>query len=395
MHRWERRLADAAHALSNCGKTYFEPELFRRNVNQFLTVSRTVTFLIAKDKAAIPDYDNWHANAIGKYWSGDPVMKWAKDSRNFIEKEGDLDLYSSLSVSLVYSYFAEDDISIEVGRAELVGAGIKTLMRTAEKNLPTGIADGSAVKIERRWVANTLPDRELFQALIYVYSRYYKACAALATYLGGQLSKDVPNAEEMNEGDVSGRRASFVKFSDKDSYSVKSYRIARDPSIQKPAWLKDFDIKRDTFDIYCEMAEQTFKQFGNHLAMAFLFSDEGKVIQHVGLAPADQVDKFLFWRRLAEQVTYLRAESVIFISESWLRKNPGLSTPIRNAEIVGETLQVYQVKRNGDVRIRGWSILRENDEVKLDLDEEGQLDHLPNFFVPVREAFARIHVRPA
>src|SRR5450830_1948767 len=118
MHRWERRLGDAAHALENCRKTYFEPELFRRNVNHFLTLIRTVTFLIAKDKASIPNYDQWLSKSIGKYWSGDEVMLWAKESRNVIEKEGDLEMFSSLSVALVYSYFAKNDVSVQISREE-------------------------------------------------------------------------------------------------------------------------------------------------------------------------------------------------------------------------------------------------------------------------------------
>lgn len=393
MHRWERRLADAAHALTNCGATYFEPELFRRNVNHFLTTARTITFLIAKDKATIPDYERWISNEVGKYWSGDTVMKWAKDSRNFIEKEGDLDLYSSLSVSLIYSYFEKNDLSIEVGRTELVRGSIKTLMSIAEKSLPPGISDASAVKIDRRWVANTLPDYELFQALIYVYNRYYKACETLSTYLKGKLSENIPTADEMAEPNLNGLRCRYVKFSDRDSYTLKSHRVERDRSQTRPSWLSEIDMKRSKFDIYTEMARNTFIQFGNHVSMIFLFSNENKVLKHLCFAPADQVDKFIFCRNLAEQVIYLRAESLIFIAEAWLRKNGSVSVPMRNLEIVGEALQVYEINRNGKAKIKSWKIVRDNENVSLDLDEEAELDAsaIPNFLIPINDAFARVH----
>ena len=34
---WERRLADLAQALANCAASYFDPDMFRRNLNHFLT----------------------------------------------------------------------------------------------------------------------------------------------------------------------------------------------------------------------------------------------------------------------------------------------------------------------------------------------------------------------
>ncbi|MBK1889972.1 hypothetical protein Undi14_07970 [Undibacterium sp. 14-3-2] len=402
MYKWERRLSDAAYALTNCASTYFEPELFRRNVNQFLTVSRTVTFLIAKDKASIPEFDKWHDENIVKYWGGDSVMKWAKDSRNFIEKEGDLELYSSLSVSLIYSYFSEEDISLELGSAEFLSAGVKKLIRVAEKHLPNSISYASAVKIDRRWVANTLPDHELFQALIYVYSRIYTACEKLAAYLGGRLSKEVPSSDMLGEVDVNGLRCKYVKFSDRDSYSVKSRRLLRDEAIEKPEWLSAINKDLSTFDLYADFAEKVFNKFGNHLSMVFLFSKEGHVVQHTSFVPADQVDKFIFWRGLAEQIVYLRAHSLIFISEIWYRRlNRSLDVPIHQLEIIGEALQIYEIKKGGDYRLRNWNIERKSDEVilkkekdiVLNLDRDNVLDShcLPSFLTPVKNAFARVH----
>jgi len=55
---WERRLGDLAHILESCGSSYFDPDRFRRNTNQFLQTSRTITFIIQKNKSEIPDLDN-------------------------------------------------------------------------------------------------------------------------------------------------------------------------------------------------------------------------------------------------------------------------------------------------------------------------------------------------
>ena len=302
-------------------------------------------------------------------------------------------MFSSLSVALVYSYFAKNDMSVQISREELLGAGIVKLMVLAGEMLPHGVRAAAAVKIERRWVANTLPNHELLQSMIYVYSRYRQACIDLAQYLEVAPSPTVPSAEDIGEGEVHERRVSYVKFSDKESYSTSTKRVNFDRNITPPAWLKNIDRTRPVFEVYCEMAEQTFLQFGNHLAMVFLFAKDGTVIQHLAFTPFDQVDKFIFWRDLSEQILYMRAESLIFISESWTRRNPGLSTPIAEVEIIGERLHVHEIRRTGETRMRSWDIKRAGEHVSLVIDKKDTSDNatIPNFFVPVQDAFARIH----
>src|SRR5258706_14701498 len=124
MHKWERRLKDLAQLLTNCGSTYFDPELFRQNTNQFLQTARTVTFIIQKNKNSIPTFDDWYKNAVLTPWSSDAVMIWAKDSRNVIEKEGDLEMHSTLRLTLLSSYRESLDVVIPNSKAEILEANI-------------------------------------------------------------------------------------------------------------------------------------------------------------------------------------------------------------------------------------------------------------------------------
>src|SRR5690606_27547812 len=171
---------------------YMEPELFRLNTNQFLQTSRTVTFIVQKNKDSIPDFDAWY-QPIAASWGSDKVMGWAKDSRNKIEKEGDLDLHSTLDMTLFWSYIVEQDAKISTGRAELLHAGTKRLVRLARKQLPSGVVASSAVRIERKWVANTLPDWELLQAFTYIYTTLYHLCQALSQRIGAQMDRAIPD----------------------------------------------------------------------------------------------------------------------------------------------------------------------------------------------------------
>ncbi len=66
-------------------------------------VSRTVTFIMQSNKSSFNDFDDWYQGYIEK-WRPDSFMTWARDSRNVIEKQGDLSLYSEVRGRIVASY---------------------------------------------------------------------------------------------------------------------------------------------------------------------------------------------------------------------------------------------------------------------------------------------------
>ena len=214
MRRWEKRLSDVAQLLRQCAASYFEPDRFRLNCNQFLTTSRTVNFLIQKDKALIPNFDEWYAAQVIELWAGDKVMAWGRDSRNHIEKVGDLDFESELAVTLIFTHDEDQDISILCARNELIGATVRHLLRHAEKHLPTGVSDASVLRIRRRWVANTLPGRELLSALTYIYGRQRALAVSLASYLGHPLPCEIPEIGDIREIRERDSQVRYVKFRD-------------------------------------------------------------------------------------------------------------------------------------------------------------------------------------
>jgi hypothetical protein len=179
-------------SLEACGVSYFDPERFRLNSNHFLTTARTVTFLFQKDKASIENFETWHRENIYEPWHADKIMKWSIASRNTIEKEGDLDLYSTVNATLIYSYIEEQDRFISLDRQLHLGASIKRLTRFARLKLPSGISDVAVIRVDRRWIANTLPDFELLHAFQYIYARMFEACTSLVNHLGATLESSIP-----------------------------------------------------------------------------------------------------------------------------------------------------------------------------------------------------------
>jgi hypothetical protein len=98
-----RRLAHLRANWNQALENYFHPGGFRIALQNAIATSRTVTFILQSHKAAIPDFDNWYKPFIEKF-RNNPIMVWAKDARNKIEKQGDLETLSQVRAELIASY---------------------------------------------------------------------------------------------------------------------------------------------------------------------------------------------------------------------------------------------------------------------------------------------------
>lgn len=406
MRRWERRLKDLALLLERCDSTYFDPELFRMNTNQFLQTARTVTFLIHKDKAFIPDFEEWHQQHIVSPWSKDPRMKWAKDSRNNIEKVGDLELHSTLSVTLILGYLEEADIQIDVGCPGLIEASVKRLIRFAQKALPSGVSDSAFVRIERRWVANTLPDWELLTALTYVFARVREACEKLARHLGTRLDSGIPRAGDFDSLSTDSRAIRYVPLRGRGLTGVVSRKVPLQPDFEPPAALATFLESRsgrsrpasfdDIFQYHVSMAELNFKEHGSHLPMMFMYGDDWLPLDQVTTHFEERSDKYIFWRTMGERVMFVKPKAVIWAAEAWTRELPKSATQkIDSTAITGEVLHLWGLTVDKEVRGLVWKIIRKSDEEnptlgKPEFMEGFGRDSLPNFFAPISRAFDKL-----
>lgn len=400
MQPWERRLNDLWLLLERCHATYMEPDLFRLNTNQFLQTSRTVTFIVQKHKDAIPSFNDWY-QAIIEAWASDGVMNWAKDSRNKIEKEGDLDLHSTLELRLLFSYLAEQDAILATGRNEFLQAGTKRLVRLARRQLPSHVIDAAAIKIERRWVANTLPDWELLHAFSYVYSTLYRMCQQLAERLGAKIDSAIPDPIILYPVREAALQVRYLKLSDLKFHYQHTQRVAADPGFEPPAPIASAGL-RDRFtkaasaaeilNVLGDMAEIVFKHDGFHMPMIYMFDANMKAVDFMSGAWADQVEKFIFWRNIADRFVAAKAKYVASIGESWIRDlrqyqfNP---KPVHKLPIIGERLFVNVFDSTGAFRSKNWEIVRPGENAKPTLkhlpDDEFN-DKMPFCYAPILRA---------
>ncbi len=92
-----RRLWDDAAA------SYFDPDRFQLALQNCITVGRTVTFILQANKSEVEGFDEWYAQHQ-KSWGADPIMTWAKEARNAIEKKGDLETHSQVRAMIIAAY---------------------------------------------------------------------------------------------------------------------------------------------------------------------------------------------------------------------------------------------------------------------------------------------------
>ena len=398
---WEKRLEDLAHHLNCCAETYFEPELFRRNVNNFLQTARTVTFIIQKNKSEIEEFEEWYSENVIEAWKNDEIMQWAKEARNQIEKQGDLDLYSTVSASLIFSYLDEEDIRLHCKHEELIGCGIKKLIRLAQKQLPSGVMKESSLKIERKWVTSKLESYELLYALCYVYSRQFDCVEKLARHQERDLPSSLPNKSDAYQYIELSCQIQYVKIKDNSTYRLRSQKVSREPYESLPSKIKDClaNIREElitptsfesVLEFHIQMAKSTFSTWENHVSMLFLYNSEWQVIDMICHAPADQADKYFFWRALGERVKIQSVYCLVYVSEVWIRDLKGYpSLAIKDLPIIGEKLHVSALDRSGNKAIISWDIIRESATGSVVLgnkSEDYTTDNQMYYFVPAMKS---------
>ena len=404
MKPWNRRLKDLSLLLNNCEKTYFEPELFRMNANQFLQTSRTVTFLIQKNKNSIPFFESWYLNTVVNAWSSDVVMTWAKDSRNKIEKQGDINYFSTLIATLVISYFHREDIFvIPKEDRDSLWLNINRLIKFVQPKMTEEAFDNSVVRIERKWVANSLPDWELLQAFTYIYSQQYRVCDSLQKNLELEMEEGIPDPGEIDLGARKSRQISYISLKDGAVSRLQHVRIMRDPDfkVDDGELLRDLaEARKDNgtvegaLSFHAAFTQSMFELQGEYFPSIFMYDENGKCIYNGGTEFADQASKHMYWRLLGEQIISLSPTVVVWSLESWIRdyKNKDPKLHFRDREIIGERLSVTVVDKNiraGEVH---WEIKRDAEGAPTLGEPVPSMDRSKillenNVLAPVVEAF--------
>jgi hypothetical protein len=164
-----RRLVEAHVLWHQSLEQYHQPDLFQANLNATIQALRNITFILQSEKHSFTQFDVWY-----KSWQErikpDPVLRWLKEARNTVVKQGELETSSIAVVKLVTW---KDDVLLETSippdtPPSLILANIPLLELVSNTHLPSGDLKHAAIIIERRWSVTELGGREILGALAWI-----------------------------------------------------------------------------------------------------------------------------------------------------------------------------------------------------------------------------------
>ena len=359
MTSWQKRLVDLAQLLLECHYNYMEPKQFRRSADHFLQTARTVTFNIQKNKDSILGFNEWYGENVLKAWEGNDIMQWAEDSRITIEKESDLDLHSTISLKISFGSSVESVRNIEMSNALLMHTAIDELVRIAQKRLPSGVPCNAVIKINRRWVANSLPKYELLEALCTVYREYFDICSSLTKRLKIDMDTEIIDPRVFDAITQTSRRIKYYKSSSASSFSVRTERetFMQDQftleEVGQTTEISEFDnegiLINTPLQWLSELAESTFDREGYHVPTAFFYTADWVPIDMITFQPDETTDKHSMWREIGDRVRSMGANAISFVGNAW----------------TDEQLQVIILDGIGNYRETKWGIVLGNDQPTL------------------------------
>ena len=296
---------------------------------------RTVTFILQRNKDKIPAFESWYGNWQAKL-RGDPLTRWMVDARNKIEKQGDLEIHSFIRADLIASHMSEEVQRVEAP-ARLFDDPLAIVKGLPAGDLRDHMVKHGTLRIQRRWVENTLPDYELLDATAIAYGRIALIVHDAHRQMGldAPTSMNVRTGHQYGEGTREGRLPCMIGHADtrslnialSDGTPVRFERVERrfdeinaTKIVQRygdihqgmlgPENADEEQILTSLFSV----ARKVFEKDGYHQSMYFLFAN-GKLVHFFGIQPENQAEKYLLMKTVADEVTIHGADAVISLGE--------------------------------------------------------------------------------
>jgi hypothetical protein len=206
--------------------------------------------------------------------------------------------------------------------------------------VPPDVRKTGVLRIERRWVADSLPDWELLDALAHCFGVLatliedaHRRCGhATGTvteepgreqvtstdHLGGRLPCMVAT-DEMRSLDLNLRTGALLMY---DERSVRYDRGAGEQAstrygLERPSATLSPDDPFAWAEQCVDMSKKMLAKDGYHRSMVFLFPIRAGS-SFVVLPAEDQQDKYLRWERIANAVERTDATGLVIIDEVWI-----------------------------------------------------------------------------
>ena len=376
-----RRLIEAHVLWHQTLQQYHQPEFFHANLNATIQALRNVTFVLQAEKAAITNFEQWYA-PWQELLRANPLLKWLKEARNIVVKQGELELNSTAVVKLVTW---RDDILIEsivppTIPPSLILRNLPLLELINNSKVSPGDAKNAAVVIERCWRVPDWPDREILDVLAEAYgvlsnlvldahvilresgcissesdhpdfpSAHHRTGMLGCMLLGAEdrVHKfELSTGQELNTAGVKPAQPTAQQLAS----AVRRYALKKNNRIAQ--WQESDPI------IFAEHvlhnAKRILRKDRYHHRMMFIRDGLGH--WHLtGVNAANRTEKHLLLRMIARFIESVGADALIDVGEAWVVRSPKTAQVIdvdRLSEhpLREEVLQVLVATRDGTVRI--------------------------------------------
>jgi hypothetical protein len=335
-----RRLIEAHVLWHQSLEQYHEPDLFRANLNATIQALRNITFILQSEKHSFTQFEDWY-----KSWQerikADPILRWLKEARNTVVKQGELETSSMAVVKLVTW---KDDVLVEMGippetPPSLILCNIPLLELVSNIRLPSGDLKHAAVVIERRWSVPDLGGREILDALAQAYGLLSDLVLDAHVKLGemGCVSSNGTHPHFRSTYHPSGTLPCMVVSSECRSHSF-SFQTGQEikmvgavsPEVDPAIAAKRYGLEKtnkmsdwETADplLFAEKVLFTAKRILRKdkalVRMAFIRDGRGTWHQLV-LEASNRTEKHLLMRMVARYIESVGGDAIIDVNEVWM-----------------------------------------------------------------------------
>jgi len=405
-HNRLRQTHDLWHEMQ---AAYRDADEFLTKLNACLTAARSVTFVLQKELARHPWFDEWYA-PWQERMRADRLMRWLVEARNAVEKQGDLD---TASVALVSILLTDEEQLLK-------SLGVPPLASPAEvaeavnlEDLPDRIRDQAVLAVERRWTVPELPEGELLDTLSHCYGVLANLVTEAHEGMGVRMQTfggEEHGARHDRRPHPSGRlpcmlstaeaRTAYWHLGERTLMHYVTRTIERSGSEVLEQATDRYGIgdgqhgmmpglsPRRLAAAMHSLGKRMLEVDGFHRTFAWLYRGDAQLTMLM-LDPEDQQDKVVKIRALAREVERTGADTVLFTSELWFASRVADNDPRAALRAVEredrlELLATYLLRREGDHAAWMTPFGRDTDGGVALGDTEEQLDFAPMpLFAPV------------
>lgn len=299
---------------------YGEPDDFVVSLNAALVALRSVSFMLNKEKSKVPNFESWYLPHIERY-DTDPRMRWLVKARNFVEKQGDLELHSTARVRLLGG--AGDPPQSDIDVPPLLTQ--QEVAQLLAPRFPKAAAKNALLSVERRWVAATLPEHELLDVLAHGYgvvagvvADAHRQCGVVMQTFGDEAHENRPKRRTQLGGRLScmvahaQRRTAYVHLGEQRvvEWGTRTRQMTRDDleAYEPPAGIFDAPPLHvrgqhllDAADGWANAAKVLAAEIGGHEPMAMVFESRDDAPLIGNLNATDHATQTLMMEAVAQE----------------------------------------------------------------------------------------------